>query len=76
MSEDILLWDDKLEKEVVDYWTELNKWWNDKLIPPCTCADHEGGFLATEKFNPFFYDGEPCSLKWYKEWKNASTTKS
>lgn len=22
--------------------------------------------MAKEKFNPFFYDGQPCSLEWYQ----------
>lgn len=72
MSEKQLFWNPELEKEVVDYWTELNDWWDRKKIPPCTCADHEGGFMAREDYNPFFYAGEPCSLKWYEESKRGT----
>jgi hypothetical protein len=67
MSEEQLLWTPKLEKDVVDYWTTLNGYWKAKTIPKCTCSDYEGGFMAREAYNPFYYDGEPCSLKWYQE---------
>lgn len=66
MMEQQLLWSPELEKEVLAYWILLNQAWEQKLMPRCTCADHEGGFMAQEKFNPFFYAGEPCSLEWYK----------
>lgn len=69
MAEVQYLWDDKLEKDVVDYWTSLNKHWSDHTLPSCTCADHENGFMAKEKWNPYFKDGEPCSIKVYQEWK-------
>lgn len=63
LDENQILWSEELEQEVVNYWTTLNQYWADKRIPPCTCADREGGFMAKEKFNPYFMDGEPCSLK-------------
>lgn len=66
MDEKALYWSDELESEILAYWTELNKWWADKKLPPCTCADHEGGFMSNEKYNPYFYEGEPCSIKWYE----------
>lgn len=69
MTEDVLLWSPELEKEVVDYWVELDRYWVTKKIPPCTCADHEGGFMAREKFNPYFKYDEPCSLEYYAKWK-------
>lgn len=69
MAEVRYLWDDKLEKDVVDYWTSLNKHWGARTLPSCTCADHENGFMAKEKFNPYFRDGEPCSIKVYQEWR-------
>jgi hypothetical protein len=25
--------------------------------------------MAKEAYNPYFYNGEPCSLEWYKKWK-------
>lgn len=69
-----LLWTPDLEKEVVDYWTTLNKYWADKKMPPCTCLDHEGGFMGKRSakgkvYNDFFYNDEPCSLAWYEECK-------
>lgn len=69
MNEQQLIWDESLAVEVVAYWRVLNRYWNAKKIPPCTCADYEGGFLAKEQYNGYFYEGEPCSLKYYKEWK-------
>lgn len=69
MSEDQLLWGDKLATEIKTYWQTLNSYWQNKKIPPCTCAEHEGGFMAGEKYNPYFYDGEPCSVKWLSEHK-------
>lgn len=71
MGEQQLLWDKELEKEILDWWTTLNKYWTDKKMPPCTCADQEGGFMAKEKWNPFYKYDEPCSLKYYKEWKES-----
>lgn len=67
MSEEQLLWSPALEKEVYEYWSTLNGYWKSKTIPRCTCADYEGGFLAKEAYNDYFYDGEPCSLKWYEK---------
>lgn len=71
MSEERLMWDDDLEKEIVGWWTTLNKWWDSRKLPPCTCADREGGFMAKEAYNPYYYDGEPCSLKYYQKWKGV-----
>lgn len=71
MEEQQLLWSADLEKEILDYWNTLNDFWERKVMPECTCADHESGFMATEKWNDYFYDGEPCSLKYYQEWKNG-----
>lgn len=75
MNEQQLLWDDELQLEVVGYWTALNEFWNNKKMPPCTCADHEGGFLASEKYNNYFYQGEPCSINWYRKWKDEQELK-
>lgn len=74
MDENQLLWDEQLEDDIVNYWEKLNSYWADKKIPPCTCADHEGGFLAKELYNPYFYEGEPCSIKLYKDWKEQNAT--
>lgn len=70
MDENQILWSDELQAEVLLYWGTLNSWWNDKKIPPCTCADKEGGFMAKEKFNPYWYEGEPCNIKLYQQFKS------
>lgn len=64
MAEVQYMWTPELEKEVLDYWTELNKFWVEKKLPPCTCHVHAGGFMALEKWNPYFYEGKPCSIEW------------
>jgi hypothetical protein len=69
MKEQQLLWDTQLNSDVVSYWTSLNDHWKNKTLPKCTCADHENGFLAKEKWNPFWFEGSPCSLEWYKKCK-------
>jgi hypothetical protein len=69
MAENQILWSEELESDVVDYWISLNKHWAERTLPPCSCADHEGGFMAKEKFNPYFYEDEPCSLKLLSKFK-------
>ncbi len=69
MDEDQVLWSPELELEVIDYWLKLNEWWASRKLPPCSCAEHEGGFMAKEAFNPYFYKGQPCSIELYQEWK-------
>lgn len=79
MHEIQLLWSDELESEVMAYWTVLNEHWKNKTIPPCTCADYEKnnktgiGFMADPKWNPYYYDGEPCSLTWLAKWKREQS---
>lgn len=75
MMEQQLMWSPELEKEVVGYWRTLNGYWKAKKIPKCTCEDYEGGFLAKEKYNPFYYNGQPCSLEWYAIWKEKNNDK-
>lgn len=65
MSEEQLLWSSRLESDVTDYWYKLNTYWDSKEIPECTCADHEGGFMAKEAYNPYYYNGSPCSIDWF-----------
>lgn len=65
MSEQQLMWTPEIKEEVVQYWTTLNDYWKSHKLPKCTCADHEGGFMAREAYNDYFYDGEPCSIKWF-----------
>ena len=68
MAEEQLLWTPELEKKVVEYWTTLNGYWREKKIPACTCHLFEinertgKGFMADPKYNPYFYNNEPCSL--------------
>ncbi len=66
MSEQQLLWSPELEQEVQNYWIALNAYWRDKTLPACTCANHEGGFLARKAYNPFYHNDEPCSVEWAK----------
>lgn len=79
MEEEQLLWTAGLEKTVYEYWATLNGYWKAKKIPKCTCAEIEPnqktglGFMASEKYNPFFFQGEPCSLAWYKIHKEGRT---
>ena len=75
MAELQLFWDAELEKDVLDYWNSLNVHWKARTWPECTCADHENGFMAKEKWNPYFYDGEPCSMKWYLKFKENSNVR-
>lgn len=73
MLEQQLLWTPDLEKEVVGYWKTLNGYWNSRSIPACTCHLYEintktgKGFMADEKYNDYFWQGEPCSLDWMKK---------
>lgn len=66
MQEHQLLWSPELEKEVVGYWRTLNGYWKRLKLPKCTCDKHEGGFMAREGYNPYFYNGKPCSIEWYE----------
>jgi hypothetical protein len=72
MHETQLLWTPKLEKEIYEYWSTLNGYWKAKTLPKCTCLDHDGGFMGRRSakgkiYNDFYYQDEPCSLKWLKE---------
>lgn len=76
MHEQQLLWSPQLEKEIVGYWRTLNGYWAKKTMPKCTCLDFDGGFMGRKSakgkfYNDFFYEDEPCSLKWYKKWKES-----
>jgi hypothetical protein len=64
-----VMWDKELALDVHNFWTELNEYWNKVEIPPCTCADYEGGFMAKEQYNDFYYNGAPCSLDWFELWQ-------
>lgn len=75
MSEEQLLWDTQLESDVVSYWKTLNEAWKSKKMPKCTCSEHEGGFMAREQYNGYFYNGEPCSLAWYEKCKKEGKLK-
>jgi hypothetical protein len=74
MDEKQLLWTPALEKEIVGYWRTLNGYWAKKVLPKCTCLDYDGGFMGRKSakgkfYNDYFYKDEPCSLAWYKLWK-------
>jgi len=78
LDEKQLLWTPELSNEVLAYWKTLNQYWYERKLPPCTCADHDGGFMARRSkkgkiYNDYFYEDEPCSIKWMKltesEWK-------
>jgi len=73
MSEEQLLWTPDLEKEVYEYWSTINGYWKMKTMPECTCADFENGFMAKPEYNDYYYHGEPCSMVWYKKWKEAKS---
>lgn len=79
MQEEQLLWNAGLEKSVYEYWSTLNGYYKAKKIPKCTCALIEPnqktgvGFMASDKYNPYFFQGEPCSLVWYKIFKEGKT---
>lgn len=75
MKEQQLLWSPDIESKVLNYWNTLNTHWKNKTLPKCTCGDHEKnsktgvGFMADPRYNPYFYEGEPCSIKYYEKWK-------
>lgn len=74
MHEDQLMWSPELEKEVIEYWTTLNKFWKEKKLPPCTCLDIDGGFMGKRSskgkvYNDYFYEDQPCSIKWLEKTK-------
>ena len=76
MHETQLLWTPQLEKEIVGYWRTLNGYWKNKKMPKCTCLEYDGGFMGRKSakgkfYNDFFYEDEPCSLKWYAKWKES-----
>lgn len=80
MHEQQLLWTPQLEKEVYEYWSILNGYWKAKKLPKCTCLDHDGGFMGKKSakgkfYNDYFYKDEPCSLEWYKLWKDKNVSK-
>jgi hypothetical protein len=71
MGEQKLMWTPDLEKDVVEFWRTLNGHWEAKTLPKCTCADKENGFMAKEAYNGYYYNGEPCSLDYYKLFKDG-----
>lgn len=73
--EEQLLWTPQLEKEVVGYWSTLNGYWKERKFPKCTCADFEGGFLAKEAYNPYYYNDTPCSIEWFTKCKKEGLLK-
>jgi hypothetical protein len=74
-KEFVLMWNRELEEEVLNYWNTINMFWKDKKLPPCTCEEQEGGFMAKPAYNPYFYNGQPCSRDWYELWKHNKKEK-
>lgn len=76
MAEVPLHWDDKLESQVKTYWREQNEAWEKytkyNQLPVCSCADHENGFMANEKYNPYFFNGQPCSIEWLRQHEESA----
>lgn len=62
-------WDKQLAMDVYQYWSTLNGYWKKNKMPNCTCADFEGGFMAREQYNDYYYNGEPCSLELFELWQ-------
>lgn len=75
MAEDVLMWSDELEAEIMGFWQTLNKYWTERKMPACTCADHEGGFMSRAQYNPFYFNEQPCSLDWFRKWKSEQEVK-
>lgn len=75
MTEEELTYSPELKDMITDYWTTLNSYWNDKKVPACTCDESDGGFMAKEAYNPYFYNGQPCSIDWYYLWKENKAIK-
>jgi hypothetical protein len=74
MREHQLMWSDELAGQIVDYWHALNGYWEMKVLPPCTCLEHDGGFLGKRSkkgkiYNPYFYNATPCSLEWVSQFE-------
>lgn len=71
MHEQKVRWTKALSRDIVDFWTTLDKNWRayevTGYLPDCTCDLHENGFLAREAFNPYWYEGEPCSGAWFEK---------
>lgn len=73
MAEEQLLWTPELEKKVYEYWSTLNGYWSAKKIPACTCHLFEvnpktgKGFMADPRYNPYYFNNEPCSLDWMQK---------
>lgn len=71
MTEVVYEYTPELEQEVISYWEEVNRLWSSRTIPECTCASIQGGFMAKQEYNPYFYNNEPCSLEWFNLDKEA-----
>ena len=76
LAEEELVYEQALIDDVKFYWETINELWDKKEIPPCQCADLGDGFMADERYNDYYYNGKPCSIEWYKLWKeNKKGTK-
>lgn len=80
MAETQLLWTSDLHHLVAGYWRTQNEAWEQYqqtgALPKCSCADYENGFMASDKYNPFHWAGEPCSQQWHDLWKQDQLHKN
>lgn len=80
MDEQQLLWTPALQKEVFQFWSTLNGYWQvfqkSTKLPKCTCDQYEGGFMARDAYNPYFYKGEACSQAWFDKFIKDNSAKS
>lgn len=72
LREQQLMWTPELEHDVVSYWRTLQAHWEKKVLPPCTCLQHDGGFMgkrskAGKCYNPYFHQETPCADTWIKD---------
>jgi hypothetical protein len=72
MREQQIFWSPQLEKQIVDYWRTLQGYWDKKVLPPCTCLGHDGGFMGKRSkkgkvYNSYFYNDTPCSEEWIND---------
>ncbi len=84
MREHQLFWSDELAKEIINYWHAINGYWEEKILPECTCLEHDGGFMGRRSkkgkvYNDYFYNNVPCSAEWIKDklpegWRDKQRT--
>jgi len=76
MREQQIFWSPQLEQEIVGYWKTLQTHWDNKTLPPCTCLEHDGGFMGRRSkkgkvYNPYFHNDVPCSTAWASQFEKV-----